>query len=478
MTDDIAALWSTELAEGTGQTLQRQLHGSVRRAILSSELMAGTRLPSSRDLAQRLGVARITVTQAYDQLVAEGYIETRHGAGTFVSAQVPDELIALPSDKAGPTSSRADTPEAPMLMSGMPALDQFPTGKWARAAGRTARSLNQSMMYHSDPMGYFPLRASIADYLRSSRKVICTPEQVMIVSGLQQGLFLLAEACLKQDATVIMEDPGYDGMLAAAHATGRKVSYTPVDKEGAVPPEAAHGLLVTSPSRQYPLGHTMPHRRRLELLSWAQKTGSLIFEDDYDSEFRYAGHPLNSLQGIDRGKRVIYGGTFSKSIFPALRLGYLVLPVHLIDKVRRRRLAIDSFPSAPSQQVLHSFMSDGEFARHVRRLRKIHAQRKSMFEQSAADHLQPWLAFQPSDAGLQLLALCKDQLLASDLKDRKLADLAQSCGIGAVPLSHCYQQEKAKQGLLMGFANLKEDEIGPAIQRFAAQLSQQTGFSS
>ncbi len=477
MRDDIATLWRAELDSTVGTPLQRQLYDQIRNGILQSDLPGGSRLPSSRALAARLGVARVTVVQCYEQLVAEGYLETKSGAGTFVSAAGPDTLVSMRPSSTSPGPVRQKPAQQPLL-SGMPALDQFPKAKWARIAGRTSRALDHSIMYHSDTMGFEPMRENIAQYLRASRSVVCDASQIMMISGLQQGLYLLATAALETGKSIIMEDPGYDGMLAAARASGQKVDYTGVDAEGAIVPDKLSGMLVTSPSRQYPLGYTMSLGRRLEMLSWARATNSLIFEDDYDSEFRYAGRPLNSLQGIDGGERVIYGGTFSKSIFPAIRLGYLVLPHHLVEPVRTMRAAIDSFPSIHNQHVLNAFMEDGEFTRHIRRLRKIHARRKEAFEKYANSFLGTWLEFQSSDAGLHLLALSREPLLASKLKDKQLAEMAQQAGIGAVPLSQTFQAAQPKQGLLVGFANLSETDVKSGVERLAALIRAETGFSS
>ncbi len=477
MKDDIATLWRAELDSSVDAPLQRQLYDQIRNGILQSDLPGGARLPSSRELAARLGVARVTVVQCYEQLIAEGYLETKSGAGTFVSAARPDTLVSMRPSSALLDPVRQKPAQQPLL-SGMPALDQFPKAKWARTAARTARRLDTNLMHHSDIMGYFPLRTAIAGHLRSSRNVVCNPDQVMIISGLQQGLFILASAVLAPDQPIIMEDPGYDGMLDAAKATGRTVAFTDVDEAGACPPSNKKGLLVTSPSRQYPLGYTMPHARRLELLAWAKHTGSLILEDDYDSEFRYAGHPLNSLQGIDGDGHVIYGGTFSKSVFPALRLGYLVVPTHLVDAVKARRQAIDSFPSITNQQILYAFMEDGEFGRHIRRLRKVHAERKDLFEASAANHLAAWLDVQPSDAGLHLLARYHPKMAGTEITDARLADIVRTYGIGAAPVSRCYQKAPARQGLMLGFANLPAQQIEPALQRLAGRLAEETGFSS
>lgn len=466
MKDEFTGLWGGGLDPSAGSTLQRQIHTKIRTSILDGNLRGGIRLPASRALANRLGVARITVVQAYDQLVAEGYLETRTGAGTFVAASTPDKLIQTTGRPQALEKLTTPQPRR-TLLSGMPALDQFPTKIWARTAGRALRKLNADLMYHSDVMGYEPLRRNIAAYLRASRSVVCETEQIMIVSGLQQGLYLLAKSVMESDAPIILEEPGFDGMLASAKASGRPVCYTSVDDRGALPPSEKKGMLVTSPSRQYPLGHTMPHSRRLELLYWARNNDSLIFEDDYDSEFRYAGHPLNSLQGIDGGQRVIYGGTFSKSLFPALRLGYLVLPKQMVKKVTKVRSAIDSFPSIVGQLTLNAFMEDGDFTRHIRRLRLVHAKRKNLFTNFADTHLKRFLDFQPSDAGLHLLAYLTDEFQESFIGDDRLADLAQKAGIGAVPVSACYQFAPARQGLLVGFANLPDETIETVIKKFA-----------
>lgn len=469
-------LWQIDLKPDSELSLQRQLHHSIRGSILKGGLEPGSRLPPSRTLAKELGIGRITVTEAYDQLIAEGYLEAKQGSGTFVAEHIPDAMVSVSAEaNLMPVVHQPDK-KAP-LMSGMPALDEFPADRWARVAGRVARRLDVLHMYHGDPMGYLPLRTSIAAYLKSTRNVTCSPSQLMIVSGLQQGLFLLASTIMADTDPIILEDPGYDGLHAAAQASGKPIAFTQVDTFGATPPKQ-RGLLVTSPSRQYPLGYTMPHARRLELLAWARETDSFILEDDYDSEFRYAGRPLNSLQGIAGGDRVIYGGTFSKSLFPALRLGYLVLPQAMVSPVCQLRTAIDSFPSISNQQVLHAFMEDGEFSRHVRRLRKIHSQRKEAFEAVAHAKLTGWLDLQPSDAGLHLLAWLTEHALASNLKDDLLADWAQAGGVGAVPVSNCYRQASPRQGLLMGFANLRETQIEPAIQTLAARIRQETGFSS
>ena len=284
MEQDIATLWNRGLAATENVSLQKKLHSDIRSGILTGILKSGTRLPSTRALSKRLSIGRNTVIEAYDQLIAEGYLETQKGAGTYVSAHSPDDFLTLKQNIKQP---RAPLPKIKAAqLSGMPALDQFPSTIWARTASKALRGLDLGLMYHSDPLGYAPLRQNIAAYLQASRTVVCSYKQVMIVSGLQQGLFLLASSILPKNDAIILEEPGFIGMFAAASATQRPISYTAVDDHGACVPQGQSGLLVTSPSQQYPLGYTMPHNRRLELLNWARDTNSLILEDDYDSEFR------------------------------------------------------------------------------------------------------------------------------------------------------------------------------------------------
>ncbi|WP_262693743.1 MocR-like pyridoxine biosynthesis transcription factor PdxR [Kordiimonas aquimaris] len=476
MEQDIATLWSHALENSKGISLQKKLHADIRGGILDGILKTGARLPATRALAKRLGIARNTVIEAYDQLIAEGYLETKRGAGTFVSAMRPDDFMTSSQGENTKPPRVVTAKTEPMQLSGMPALDQFPNQIWARAASKAVRGLNADLMYHRDPLGYAPLRQNIADYLKASRTVVCSYKQVMIVSGLQQGLFLLASSVLQENANIILEEPGFIGMLAAARATGIPISYTAVDADGACVPQKSAGLLVTSPSQQYPLGYTMPHNRRLALLNWARETDSLILEDDYDSEFRYAGRPLNSLQGVDGGKRVIYGGTFSKSLFPAVRMGYLVLPEHLVNRVMAFRSATDSFPAITGQLALNAFMESGEFSKHIRRLRKVHARRQNVCAACIRQKLSPYFNLQPSDAGLHLLLRPTTALIKSGITEDIWVEAAYTAGIGAVSLSHTFNKTKPEHGVLMGFANMVDELIEPAIETFRKNMQRETGY--
>ena len=473
-------LFAPGLDTAAPQPLNEQLQAMLRQAILTRRLPAGRRLPATRALASRLDISRNTVLAAYDHLIAEGYLETRQGAGTFVSADLPDAALQV-NTKPHTDSHHTTTPRtAKRPLSGMPALDQFPVDIWARLSGSVWRGATEAQLLHNDPAGYLPLRQAIATYLEAARGVVATAGQVIITSGIQQGFNLLADSVISRDRAIILEDPGYPGMASAVRSLPHPISYTPVDRHGVVPPvpDSRHavqpGLLVACPSRQYPLGYTMPLKRRLELLEWARAADSFLLEDDYDSEFRYAGRPINSLQGIDGGKRVIYSGSFSKSLFLALRLGYLVVPKEMVAPVIRHRMAVDSFPSISNQMLLTRFIEEGHFARHIRRLRAVHKKRLALFMASAQAWLGTYFNFQHADTGLHVVAFCREN--ASLPKDTALSLIAGRAQLGASPLSESYHVAKPRQGLLFGFANIDEREIDNRLKELATLMYQETGF--
>ena len=468
-------------SDGVG-TLQAQLHAHLRTAVLNGTLAAGTKLPASRGFARQQGVSRNTVLAAYDQLIAEGYLETRRGAGTFVAADLPDNFIKVEksaSQSIGPSIPVTKPGELRQQATGMPAIDAFPMAAWARINSSAWRQAGPGLLHHTDAMGYRPLREAIATYLGSARNVRASVDQIIITSGLQQGMTLIAESLMTARDSIILEDPGYGGLLRTATACTPKLAYVPVDTFGACVPQFTqkNSLLVVSPSHQYPLGITMPTSRRMELIKWARATSSLILEDDYDSEFRYEGRPLNSLQGMSNGKHVIYGGTFSKTIFPALRLGYIVLPRHLVEPVLARREATDSFPSIMPQLALTKFISEGHFARHIRRLRKIHAARQENFVRRFKEQLSEYFTLMPSPAGLDMVAFPTDKLKKSRSKsDGKWAQAVHSAGLSALPLSSSYRLACPTHGLLLGFANFPPEKISEALTKLAHIMRSESGF--
>ena len=385
--------------------LHRQLYEEIRTAVLCGRLSSGARLPSTRALAADLAVSRNTVAGAFDQLLAEGYIEGRLGADTFVVQALPDELLRVPHGVPAPTRDPAPAPvlsrrgqmlaatavspaprdgSACAFRPGIPVLDAFPRDLWARPSARLYRHSASGLLSYGDPTGYPPLRRAIAEYLRAARGIDCFPEQVIVTSGSQQALDLAARVLLDPGDTAWVEDPGYGGARGALTAAGVRCAPVPVDAEGlsvtqgeALAPQAR--MAYVSPSHQYPLGVTMSLPRRMALLSWARRRGAWIAEDDYDSEFRYAGRPLAALQGLDPAGRVIYIGTFSKVLFPALRLGYLVAPAGVVDAFAAARALTDRHPPGPSQAVVAEFLSAGHFARHIRRMRTLYPDARALY---------------------------------------------------------------------------------------------------
>ena len=464
--------------------LHRQLYFALREAILDGRLRPGARLPSSRAFAGDLGVSRNTVLAAFEQLLAEGYIEGRVGAGSFVSELLPED--ALETRQAARTGG---TPAAPppgpskrgsYLMEmvsgsskprafapGLPELAAFPFEDWARLLQRHWRNPPESFLIGSDAAGYRPLREALARHLGAARAVRCDADQVFIVSGAQQALDLTARVLLDPGDEVWAEDPGYPGLIGALLASGSSLVPVPVDEEGLsvvrgreLGPRAR--MACVSPSHQYPLGVTMSLPRRLELLEWAREAGAFVLEDDYDSEYRYTGHPLAALQGLDADGRVIYVGTMSKVMFPGLRLGYMVVPRHLVDAFKAVRRLADTHPSTLAQPALAEFIEDGSLAAHIRRTRSLYALRQKILLDAAADLLPDRLGLAPAATGMHLVAS-----LADGIDDRKLARAAAELGVETPALSTYYRAHPPRRGLLLGYAGVPEKVIPRALATLA-----------
>jgi GntR family transcriptional regulator/MocR family aminotransferase len=481
-----------------GGTMPQQLGELLRTAILAGQLGAGFRLPSTRGLAAELGVSRNTVLLAYDQLVAEGYVEGRTGSGTRVTAVLPETLLQAPAfgsmGKAarrptptpiGPSQRGAVVAAAPSMPGaagigagewlrpfrpGVPALDVFPTALWARLVARHARRSLPNLLVYQDPAGHRPLREAIAAYLGVSRGVHCTADQVIVVAGGQGGLDLAARVLLDPGDAAWVEDPGYLGARGALLAAGARLVPVPVDNQGldvtdgeARGPEAR--LAYVTPSRQLPLGMAMSLRRRLALLAWAARTGAWIVEDDYDGEFRYAGRPLPALQGLRPDGRVIYVGTFSKVLFPALRLGYVVVPPELVAAFIAARRFVDGHPPALEQAALADFLAEGHFPRHLRRMRTLYAARAEALVAAASRELTGLLDVRAPGAGMHLVGW-----LPAGVDDRVAAREAAACGIATLPVSSFAIEPLARGGLLLGFAAVDESAIRAGVQHLAAAL--------
>jgi len=471
--------------------LYRQIYERLRRAILTGNLSPGSKLPSTRGMALELGIARNTVMAAYEQLLAEGYLEGEWGSGTYVSQALPEHLLnaALPDRPVtgapgrSPQLSRrgaalaaiphpvgSEPVTACAFRLGSPALDAFPFELWARLTAGCWRRKPSHLLAYGDPAGHRPLREAIAAYLATSRGVQCHPSQVIIVSGSQQGLELAARVLLDPGDSAWIEDPGYRGARGAFLAAGVRLIPVPVDEEGMNFSSVADKrnrarLAYITPAHQYPLGITMSVARRLALLEWANGANAWILEDDYDGEFRYAGRPLAALQGLDRQERVIYLGTFSKVFFPSLRLGYLVVPWSLIDAFVRARALCDVHPPTVPQAVLAEFLTEGHFARHLRRMRGLYAERQEVFVRAAGRDLKGLLEVPSCDGGMHLIGW-----LEQGIDDRAVARRVKVGGIVTMPLSSLASRPLTRGGLLLGYTAIDARAIREGVRRLAEIL--------
>ncbi len=459
----------------------RQIYDGYRMAILTGLLRRGERLPSTRALAAELGISRLPAVYAFEQLLHEGYIEGRAGSGTYVKDSIPDELAnatasAAQSSPAASQKTRAqllsERPRLAPLRVSLPALDRFPVRLWSKLVSKHARQFTIEQMAYGDPAGYLPLREAVADYLRTARAVRCEADQVLIVSGSQMALQITALSLLGSGSTVCIEEPGYPGAHAALACGGARIVPVPVDDEGIdVDALAAKGRKVravyVTPSHQYPLGVSMTASRRMALLDWARRTGAWIVEDDYDSEYRYASRPLGALQGID-ASRVIYIGTFSKVLFPSLRLGYVVVPHSLVDDFTRHRESIDLFSPVLEQAVLAEFLRDGHFGRHLRRMRALYEKRRDALVRGLREHAAE-LVPHNSDAGLHVTTF-----LPQGIDDRVIVREAARRGIEATALSTCYVGEHPRSGLVLGFGGASERRIITACKTLGEVLHRES----
>lgn len=473
--------------------LHRQLYEALRRDMLAGRLRPGQRLPATRPFADELGVSRNTVVMAFEQLRSEGYVAGRVGAGTFVTDALPEAALhvaatdaaAAPAQGAAAGLSRrgrriletpATSPVHPAgvvaFRPGVPALDAFPFGLWARLTARQLRQLPSEAYAYGAPAGYPPLREAVAAYVRTARGVRCEAEQVVIVGGAQQGLDLVARVLLDPGDTAWIEDPGYLGTRAALTAAGVRLQPVPVDADGLVVAEGARlapeaRLVCTTPSYQYPGGVTMSLARRLDLLAWAARHGAWVLEDDYDSEYRYAGPPLAALQALDQSGQVLYLGTFSKVLFPALRLGYLIAPPALVDAFVAARAAADRQGSVLEQAVVAAFITEGHFSRHIRKMRVRYQARQACLVAEARRLLAGRLDVRPADAGLHLVGVLNDRA-----DDTRVAARAAAAGLATPPLSHYRLQHPAPPALILGYPAFPEDAIRKGVERLARVLEE------
>ncbi len=457
---------------GSGEYDHRQLYRILQTGIRDAVLPAGLKLPPSRALAQALHIARNTVVHVYEQLALEGYVEAGVGRGTFVAEVGPRFAVeprrAIPDAGRIPLSRRgsrlvdeagASSQQWGAFTPGVPEVRMFPTQVWSRLQARLWRGVTPAQMTYATGPGDAGLRAAIAEYLNGTRGVTCSPDQVVVTSGTQQSLHLVAQLLADPGDTVWLEDPGYWGARSVFRILGLDLEPVRVDDEGMAPDEVQMRkpprLLFVSPSHQYPTGALMSHGRRSALLDYAAAQGCWVVEDDYDSEFRYKARPLPALKGLDGHGRVIYLGTFSKTLFPALRLAYMVLPPELVDPFARALNELYREGQTMQQAVLARFIADGYYASHIRRMRAVYSARHDALIDAIAQHFGDELPVIGGDAGLHLVLG-----LPQRIDDVALARHAARAGVATRALSRYHMdQDAARKGLLLGYGAVREEEI-------------------
>jgi GntR family transcriptional regulator / MocR family aminotransferase len=501
-----------------GVPLYRWLYEELRVAILAGHLRPGARLPATRELAVQYRLSRPTIVTAFEQLRSEGYVEGKIGSGTYVSQTLPEELLQAPPAKqeergTGPRirlsqyarrlqpirgdlkkqipqglkpfrndnnkqwSPRRVPPlrgarprPARAFRGGEPALDVFPTELWAQVASRRLRRVSVNLLAGGEALGYRPLREAVAEYLNTSRGVKCSAGQVLIISGVQEALDRAAHLMLDPGDPVWMEEPGYPGAASSFHAVGAKICPVAIDAEG-LDLEGGQRrwpkprLIYVTPAHQFPLGVTMSLRRRLSLLEWARRSRTMIFEDDYDSEYRYSGRPIPALQGLDRAGVVIFAGSFTNVLFPALRLGYVVVPENMVEIFAAAESVSTHHPPLIDQAILCDFIREGHFARHVRRMRELYAERLGVLVQAARARLRGLLEIIDVEAGLRTVGW-----LQRGISAERAAQAAAARDVEVVPLSRYAYGRTKRNGLVLGFAAVDAKELRRGVEELARAL--------
>lgn len=479
------------LDNNTAIPLHQQLYEELRRAILSGRLLPRQRIPSTRSLAKSLGISRTTVTSCYEQLLSEGYLETIVGSGTYVCAQLPDDLLhstpvesvqktVLPIQLSKYAARLADMDTS--LMSepdlqisfryGRPAFDHFPMQTWRKLLSRHCRENSTWLDYATDALGYKPLREAIARYLSRSRAVQCEPEQVIITNGTQQALYLIMRLSIELGDAIALEDPGYLSARRIFLSQGAKLLPVRVDESGLVVKDLAKyanesiKLVYVTPSHQFPTGAILSLPRRLELLAWAQQNSAMIIEDDYDSEYRYGDRPIPALQGLAQTDSVLYIGTFSKVLFPSLRIGYLVLPPSLISLFARAKWLSDRSLPSLEQQVLADFIEQGHIDRHIRKMRSLYDLRRQALVQALKANFGEKAKILGEKAGLHLMVR-----LQTHLTDEEIIQRAARVGVGMMSAQPSYLNVNCAGELIFGYSELTQEQIQKGISRLAQVIA-------
>ena len=475
----------------SSEPLHHQLYRQIREELRSGNFSGGSsRLPSSRALAAALGISRLTVNLAFSELQAEGYLVSKKGSGTFVADHLPETYLSanhadasaplqqashvsdrvnrIPDSRVGEQFDFGPTGVAPgvLLQSGIPAVDEFPIAIWERLRAEVLARKGVNLLRYGSNRGDADLRQAVAAYLCDFRGAHCHPDQIVIVAGMQQAMLISTMAVLDRGDVAWIEDPGFHQARRVFALAGAEIVPRPLDAEGMVidGPRSRRSpkLIYLTPSHQFPLGVTMSLKRRKAVLEFAQKRGAYILEDDYNAEFRFSGPPLPCLQGLDRTGRVIYAGTMSKILYPSLRLGYLLVPTPLADAVAKLRTAIDQHSPTIDQATLARFITEGFYLSHVRRMRKIYAERREFFVEQFEKLLGDRFKLQVSDAGLHAVAWFRSE------KDAALVQrAAPTLGVKISPLSFFCIEAKLPPALLLGFAAWSPAQIKEGLSRLA-----------
>ncbi|WP_296744383.1 PLP-dependent aminotransferase family protein [Mesorhizobium sp.] len=466
--------------------LSRQLYHGLVAIIRGRALPPGSELPSTRALAVELGLGRNTIVSAYDQLVTEGYLANRQGARPVI-VDLPDGPRETPAE-AEPMPLRAPSRRGEELLGqpchhgrpghvafhpGMPDAASFPFGVWGRLVARRASHGGETLFGTYDVTGHPALKEAIAGYLFSARGVRCRPEQIVVTTGAQAAFDLLARLLLDPGDTVWMEEPGYYGAKAAFTVAGAKILPIPVDQERGWrldAPDFSPRLIYVTPACQHPLGITMRMEERLRLLDIAETSNSWVIEDDFDGEYRFQGRPVPAIQSMDRSGRVIYVGTFAKLLFPALRIGFMVLPPELAGRIVNALSTTGQFAPLLLQAALADFITEGHMSRHLKRMRRIYAQRRQLFRDIVAERLGDEITLSPAEAGIQVVGY-----LRPGIDDIAVSQAAAKRAINVSPLSKYFQNTVPTQGLVLGYAACDAAQTRDGVDRLAAAIRETLG---
>jgi GntR family transcriptional regulator/MocR family aminotransferase len=473
-----SVILNTALDPTNSEPAYMQIFSQIRAFILSGRLSPRQRLPSTRKFAEELGLSRTTLVAAYDQLLSEGYIESKRGAGAYVADYSPDQLLSVTlGQNVREKTVTAPKPAPPPLpfTTGVREESVFPFEYWARLLQKHWRMPTRGLLGQPDPAGDWYLRAAIGEHLRVWRGLTCAPDQIFITSGGSDAADLILRCISVPGDTAYIEDPGYDGVRQVVADRGLVTHYQPVDDEGMeVPDDATSGaggqVSIVTPSRQFPLGSTMSLARRVALIDWAARMQGWVIEDDYDSEFRYSGRPLAAMMSLDETGRVIYLGSFSNIMFKGLRLGFTVVPPQLAPVVRASLVNHGSSASTIAQPALAEFMSSGQFATHARRLRRLYGRRHAAMLAGLAAHCEGILEPANTPSGMSVAARLH-QNVRTRMTDLQAAKKLAEHGLTTIPMSTFYARHEPIHGFILGFSGFDEPTLENGLKNLAKHLA-------